>query len=285
MIRKDILVYIIVFLILSLTPATAVQLSEINSNDLEKSFTHLDENMDKMNETYNNLTSHITVVLDKCRYLKENSWKFWEYKQLLNEIIAIKEELQISNDLVNELVSDSQNMDEISKEIDGKFVKFQESNDSSLKSLTDANKMAKELENKSGVKFTVSDINELEKDDIVQVRTKNGHYMYLSFIGMDNKNNTAIFQGNKKTITKIPKSSLNINVQHKLMYNVKGNKTDFNKEIIDQGSQIQQNEINLNRATINNLKGKIKQTEIKTKKVIGITRLCNAVMLPCFILI
>ena len=120
MISKKILIFLVVFLVVSINPICAVQIASVNDgssneiNDLETSQINDTNDLESMG---NEVKCHGERCEGSINYIKDNYWKFWKWGKVKDKLKQAWDEYWKIDSLVEKISLKEKNIDDNSKKI------------------------------------------------------------------------------------------------------------------------------------------------------------------------
>ena len=291
--KGKLIIFLVIILIASITPATAALIHEAQStnnstdlvqNKMEDVNTNLDvveEDMNEIQEYTNSLNGDLNYIKNRAR---DYNWKFWKWSGISKDIMGA----------LRNLVSNAKKLEKPANKLTEDALKLKETatllsntQDSNPTNYEDANQMAGELGKHFNTTFTAETVsaNDVKKGDIVQYISQGKYPRYLKVVDIiyptnNNQANTNTTQNNSKrtqdgidtaTPILILEGVGTILVQQELsqymgLKSIKNiNTNDIEQEVF----QEQQNEINEDKEHAGSMDGNIDNLE-KTTEDIGI---------------
>lgn len=242
MIGKNFLIVSILILVLSITPISAVEISENNGTDSSNSSEVTDSLISAINSDEKELQSSVdklnisnNVIDNDLSYIKSNWWKFWKWGNILDKINDINSETQKIASTASELNVTASRMQINSEQLEKNSK--QDALNQNPNDLKDANQMISKLNKRLNIVINTTNSNNLTEGDIVQYKSQNKYYHYLKYIKTENNN--VILEGSKKKVITVSQDEFNNGTSLKLITNTSYN----NSKIINEAYKIQNAEV------------------------------------------
>ena len=257
--EKKLLILYVCFLIVTLVPASAVETSSIISqktDDIKENQASIIEDKNEISEENNAINYHANIIKDTINGMNSVKWyQFWKWNFYINEgPQRIQDESKIIESLSNNIGKTATNIDQTANNVNN-------TGNSSLKlSLESANKeleanpvnnpynsgdikdnadlIASQLSSRFQTEYIAVSADTLNNGDIVQYPLTHNNYVYLQYVGLNPKGDTALFLGDTNTAVRLPVAALK-NIQYKIspktsVLNSKSSKSELssNKTIL-----------------------------------------------------
>ncbi|WP_048190365.1 hypothetical protein [Methanobacterium sp. SMA-27] len=212
--KGKLVIFLVIILIVSITPACATQMGEANGNNStlwltdflnewtgnNNTVANINETefyqyqIDRLNEEINNDSDKLTVKIDEFNNIPK--WRIFKLLNKAKEIEPIAKDIKTKAQNLENLTN------KLNDQVESLGSSFEVDGDSYINNVgnpeceEDASIMAQELTKRLGTNFTVKDVDasELKKGDIVQYLSQGKYPRYL--VVQDIKNNTEGLLGN-----------------------------------------------------------------------------------------
>lgn len=209
MISKGILIFFVVFLVVSITPICAVQIASINEgnsteiNDLETSLINDTNDLESLG---NEIKCHALRCEGSINYIKDNYWKFWKWDKVKDKLKQAWNEYRKINSLVENLSLKEKKIEKSTKKIEELENNYTTVNDSS--GYGNANQIVKQLQNINNKSYSINNPTDFEKGDIIQYKNPENYYNYLEYVSYNNTTDYVILKNHENNIM-MPKKIFN----------------------------------------------------------------------------
>lgn len=231
MATKHILALLLILLMVSITPASAIRISE-NTGNLDNSAyqtqqtTNNDLEINGMTTDLDNIQSLINRINYDVENLKSDSkrlvtlwWNPWCWKitfGLIKDIFIQLKDIRISakelRKIANEMRLEAEKIESENAQNNTNYI------ENESQSYVNAKEMSKELEKRLSVKFTPEPLKDnIKEGDIVQYKSQDKYYRYLSVYKIDANESFAVLEGSEGKRINVEKNRLYNIVAYKLV--------------------------------------------------------------------
>jgi hypothetical protein len=239
MFGKHFLIFNILILVLSITPVSAVEISEVNTNstmqDVNQSLILEINSQEKELKSFTDeLNNHNAVIHDSLSYIKSNWWKFWKWGTVFDTIDKINSETQKISDTASKLNEIAIKLQKNSEVLEENIKR--DNNSQSPKDLKDADHMVNNISQRLNLNMRACNATNLTEGDIVQYKSQGKYYRYLKYVKTENNN--VILEGSKNKHIIVSKEEFETRTNLKFITNCTNN-----SKIINEAYKIQKAEI------------------------------------------
>jgi hypothetical protein len=201
---KYVIALFFVFLVVSLTPASALSIVGTNDKAVDNnnpSTDNIQEQMDQIQPQIAILKGESNSLIAKLNRLKCIWYKPWcwgEASVLLKEMGTIIIQIRTTS---NKLKGISEKLRSDSEKLYAEVQNSYKTIDSTPNHIEDAKLMSKKLEERLKVAFTTTPANGLMVGDVVQYKSQNKYYRYLRVLRMEENEDFVVLEGTGKNIT------------------------------------------------------------------------------------
>ncbi len=188
-IKKSLIFYSVLFLIASITPASAFQVSKINNT-----LSNIDTKTSAIENASNEINIQNGQLNDSINYIQDNWWKFWNWWTVCQKISQIYKAVDEINNNVKIVTT---NVNEIKRDMVQLNVE-QSLAGTNNDSYQDAQYLVFYLEAICR-DITISNPSNFTQGDLVQFKSQNKYYRYAEFVNQTN--NSVTLKGKDKTVT------------------------------------------------------------------------------------
>jgi len=240
MIGKNFLIFSISILVLSITPVSAVEISEqtanaANQNTNESLISAINSEQKELQNSTDEVENYNAVINDSLSYIKSNWWKFWKWGTILDKIDLINSNAQKISDAATGLNETAIKIQKNSEQLEENLK--QDNNTQSPNDLKDADQMINKLNQRLNLNLITDSANNLTEGDIVQYKSQNKYYHYLKYVKTENNN--VILEGSKNKHIIVPKEEFETRTNLKLITNCTNNSKIINEAYKIQNAEIQ----------------------------------------------
>jgi len=268
-----VLIFFVIFLVISVTPASAVLISETNTKegaDTEVLYNTINNDINNLKSGTGSLNNDVDYIKSRARDI---SWKFWKWPGIISDVVGAGYNILATS---NKLKCPSYNLNNNINKLLDKAGNVQ--SDEGLYDLNNANEMADYLIMKYGVNFTLKNvsISDIKKGDVIQYLSQDKYPRYLEVVDVINQTPDGkqvsrsiepiiIVKGKGDNIFKVP------------YHDFLGIFTDSNlnnEEIVKTAADHQQNNLNIDKDDLKTMK-KSSDTQIPLGWFfVGVAGLC-----------
>ena len=204
------LIFLVIILIVSITPASAALIHEgqetsnstsvvlDNMVDVNSNIKVVEEDMNEIQEYSNSLNGDLKYIKDRAR---DYNWKFWKWSGITRDIMGALRNLVSKAKKIEEPAN---KLTEDAKKLKQNATLLSNTQDSNPTNYEDANEMAGELGKHFNTTFTVETVsaNDVKKGDVVQFISQGKYPRYLKVVDI-------IYSTNNQTNTNQTQNDIN----------------------------------------------------------------------------
>ncbi len=234
--EKKLLILYVCFLIVTLVPASALETSSIISQkteDIKANQASIIEDKNKISDSNDAINYHVNIIRDTIDGMNNVKWyQFWKWNFYINEgPQRIQDESKIVESLSQDVGKTSTNIGQngnnsgnigntslqLGIEEANKVTEPDTANNHYNSGIDkdNADLIASKLSSRFQTEYSVVSADTLNNGDIVQYPLTHNNYMYLQYVGLNPKGDTALFLGDSNTAVRLPVAALK-SIQYKI---------------------------------------------------------------------
>jgi len=239
MVGKNFLIITVVILVLSITPVSAVEISELNTNSSMQNVNQslileINSQEKELKSFADELNNHNAVIHDSLSYIKSNWWKFWKWGTVFDNIDQINSETQKISETAFKLNETAIKLKKNSEELEENLKR--DNNSQNPNDQKDADQMVNNINQRLNLNIMAGNAKNLTEGDIVQYKSQGKYYHYLKYLKTENNN--VILEGSKNKHIIVSKEEFETRTNLKFITNCTNN-----SKIINEAYKIQKAEI------------------------------------------